>query len=578
MDPVRDLVGPGAPLGLTLVAGARGLDHQVFLSRVQRPGLALTGYTEYIRYGRVQIVGGSEIGYLRKLAPRRRSAILGQLCRCRISCFVVTKGLAPPAELLSAAEGAGIPVLTTPAESTPVIKQLSSFLDERLALRLHLHSVLMDVFGLGVLIVGESGIGKSECALDLIDRGHRLVADDVVEIKRIGDVLIGRSPDLTRYHMELRGLGVINIKDLYGVSSIRTSQRVELVVSLERWEAGREYDRLGLQAEKFLVLDQEVPLIRMPVAPGRNLAILVEVAARNQLLKERGYDAAQRFVERVDAMIAAGSRAARGGGGLAPVRPPRGAPRPIARRRRRREPGTRRARCRPPRAARPRDHRPLGLGEDARLPRPRGHGLVLRRQPAHGAHPAVRGADPTLPGAGPVGPGGGHPGARLRAPVPRGLPPAQGKGPRGEPALPGGRRSRAAPPFQRDPAPPPPGGEPARHRGHPGGAQEALRPIRKMADLILDTTDYTVHRLRDYIREHYDLRSSAAPLVVAVMSFGYKYGVPSEADLVFDVRFLPNPNFVPRLKRPHRETTMRSCATSGGRRRRSACSRGSSPS
>ena len=305
---VRDLVGPGAPLGLTLVAGARGLDHQVFLSRVQRPGLALTGYTDYIRYGRVQIVGGSEIGYLRKLTPPRRAAILGKLCRCRISCFVLTKGLAPPAELLSAAEGAGIPVLTTPAESTPVIKQLSSFLEERLALRRHLHSVLMDVFGLGVLIMGESGIGKSECALDLIDRGHRLVADDVVEIKRVADALEGSSPDLTRYHMELRGLGVINIKDLYGVSSIRMSKRVELVVNLERWEAGKEYDRLGLQDEKFMILGVEVPLLRMPVAPGRNTAILIAVAARNQLLKERGYDAAQRFAERVDAMIAAGEK------------------------------------------------------------------------------------------------------------------------------------------------------------------------------------------------------------------------------------------------------------------------------
>jgi HPr kinase/phosphorylase len=306
---VRDLVGQDAQgLDLTVVAGARGLDHQVFLPRVQRPGLALTGYTDYIRYGRVQIVGGSEIGYLRNLTPRRRAGILGKLCRCRISCFVLTKGLTPPPELLSAAEGAGIPVLTTPTESTPLIKQLSSFLEERLALRRHMHSVLMDVFGLGVLITGESGIGKSECALDLIDRGHRLVADDVVEIKRVGDALVGASPDLTRYHMELRGLGVINIKDLYGVSSIRMSKRVELVVNLERWEAGKEYDRLGLQDERFMILGVAVPLLRMPVAPGRNTAILIAVAARNQLLKERGWDAAQRFAERVDAMIAAGER------------------------------------------------------------------------------------------------------------------------------------------------------------------------------------------------------------------------------------------------------------------------------
>ena len=142
-----------------------------------------------------------------------------------------------------------------------------------------------------MLILGESGIGKSECALDLIDRGHRLVADDVVEIKRLGDLLVGASPDLTRYHMELRGLGVLNIKDLYGVSSIRLSKRVELVIQLERWEAGKEYDRLGLRDETFLILGVDVPLARMPVAPGRNIALLVEVAARNQLLREGGYDA-----------------------------------------------------------------------------------------------------------------------------------------------------------------------------------------------------------------------------------------------------------------------------------------------
>src|SRR5512147_2407276 len=301
---VSELLDEAAqPLKLDLAVGRSGLEHRVHLPRVQRPGLALTGYTDYIRYGRVQIVGSSELGYLRKLPPRRRSAILDKLCQCRITCFVVTKGFVPPPELLAAADARGIPVLTTPLESTTFIKLLSAFLEERLATRLHLHSVLLDVFGLGVLILGESGIGKSECALDLIDRGHRLVADDVVEIKRMGDTLVGVSPDLTRYHMELRGLGVLNIKDLYGVSSIRLAKRVELVVQLERWEAGKEYDRLGLKEETFLILGVEVPLARMPVAPGRNIALLVEVAARNQLLREGGYDAAQRFVERVDEMV-----------------------------------------------------------------------------------------------------------------------------------------------------------------------------------------------------------------------------------------------------------------------------------
>lgn len=306
--PVRELLSPSAEsLGLRLAAGAAGLERTIHVSRVQRPGLALTGYTDYLRYGRVQIVGGSEIGYLGRLPSRRRGAALRRLVRRDVSCFVVTKGLPPPAELLREAEARGVPVLTTARDSTPFVRQLASFLEERLAERLHLHAVLADVFGLGVLIVGESGIGKSECALDLVDRGHRLVADDVVEIKRLGGSLQGVSPELTRYHMELRGLGVLNVKDLYGVSSIRVSKRLELVVSLERWEGGREYDRLGLRDERFAILGVELPLVRMPVAPGRNLALLVEVAARNQLLKERGYDAARRFAERVDAVIGQGN-------------------------------------------------------------------------------------------------------------------------------------------------------------------------------------------------------------------------------------------------------------------------------
>jgi HPr kinase/phosphorylase len=312
---VRDLLAAvGGELSLRLVSGRRGLDRLILLPRVQRPGLALTGFTEYIRYGRVQILGGTEVSYLRTLPPARRRAVLRRLAACEVTCFVVTKGLAPPPELLAATERRGVPVLVTPLESTPFIKQLSAFLDERLALRMHLHSVLLDVFGLGVLIIGESGIGKSECALDLIDRGHRLVADDVVEIKRLADALVGSSPDLTRYHMELRGLGVINIKDLYGVSSIRLTKRVELVVSLERWEEGREYDRLGLRDERYPVLGVEAPLVRMPVAPGRNLALLVEVAARNQLLKARGYDAARMFAEQVDEMLATSAGEGRGRG------------------------------------------------------------------------------------------------------------------------------------------------------------------------------------------------------------------------------------------------------------------------
>jgi HPr kinase/phosphorylase len=184
------------------------------------------------------------------------------------------------------------------------IAKISAILDDALAVRQVIHGVLLDVLGLGVLIIGDSGIGKSECALDLVVRGHRLVADDTVEVRRRGEgVVIGTCPELTRHHMELRGLGVINIRDLFGVASTRSSKRVELVVQLERWDPTREYDRLGVDENTHEMFGVRIPLIRMPVAPGRNLAILVEVAARNQLLRSKGLNAARDLVSRLERQL-----------------------------------------------------------------------------------------------------------------------------------------------------------------------------------------------------------------------------------------------------------------------------------
>jgi HPr kinase/phosphorylase len=273
---------------------------------VQRPGLALAGHSGYVQYGRVQIIGGSEMSYLRKLSPARRARAVEHLVRRKLTCLVTTKGMRAPVELVRAAEARGTPLLATRMDSTTFIRQLARFLEERLAPSAARHAVLVDVFGLGVLIAGASGIGKSECALELVDRGHRLVADDVVEIKRLGSNLVGIAPELTRDHMELRGLGILDVKGLYGVSAIRHSKRVELVVNLERWAAGKQYDRLGLATETLTILGVAVPLVRMPVAPGRNIALLIEVASRSQLLKQRGYDAAQRLAARVDALVKRG--------------------------------------------------------------------------------------------------------------------------------------------------------------------------------------------------------------------------------------------------------------------------------
>src|SRR3954451_7213096 len=288
-------------LPLELLAGANGLDRVITSPHVQKTGLALAGFHEYLKPGRILIFGESEIRYLESLETAARVSSLRLALTLDFPCVLITGGFAPPPELPAEAERARVPLLKTPVVTPTAIAKLSSILEDSLAERTMMHAVLMDVLGLGVLIAGESGIGKSECALDLIVRGHRLVADDTVEVRRRQEaVLIGACPELTRYHMELRGLGVINVKELFGIASTRSSKRVELVVQLERWEPGREYERLGLDDDFHEILGLKVPLIRMPVAPGRSVAILVEVAARNQLLRARGHHAARALAERLD--------------------------------------------------------------------------------------------------------------------------------------------------------------------------------------------------------------------------------------------------------------------------------------
>ncbi len=288
-------------LPLDLLAGADGLGRLITSPYIQKTGLALAGFHEYLRPGRVLIFGESEIRYLESLEPAVRATSLRLALTLDFPCVLITGGFTPPLEVVLESERAKLPLLKTPIATPVAIAKLTSFLEDTLAERTVMHAVLMDILGLGVLIVGESGIGKSECALDLIVRGHRLVADDTVDIRRRAEsMLIGTCPDLTRHHMELRGLGLINVKDLFGIASTRSSKRVELVVQLERWDPGREYERLGLDDHFFEVLGVRVPLIRMPVAPARSLAILVEVAARNQLLRARGHHAARAFADRLD--------------------------------------------------------------------------------------------------------------------------------------------------------------------------------------------------------------------------------------------------------------------------------------
>jgi HPr kinase/phosphorylase len=291
-------------LPLELLAGADGLHRVITSPHVQKTGLALAGFHEYLKPGRVLIFGESEIRYLENLDSAARLDALRLALTLDFPCVLITGGFAPPPHVAEQAELARLPLLKTPVPTPTAIAKLSSLLEDSLAERTILHAVLLDVLGLGVLITGESGIGKSECALDLIVRGHRLVADDTVEIRRRQEtILIGTCPELTRHHMELRGLGVINVKELFGIASTRSSKRVELVVQLERWDPAREYERLGLDDVFQEVLGLRIPLIRMPVAPGRNIAILVEVAARNQLLRARGHHAARALALRVEESI-----------------------------------------------------------------------------------------------------------------------------------------------------------------------------------------------------------------------------------------------------------------------------------
>ena len=297
---LRDL-SDSRVLPLELVAGATGLDRRIITSQPQKTGLALSGFDSFLHPGRVLILGESEVRYLETLSAGQRMETLGRVFTHDLPCVLVTGGFTPAPELAAAAEAANVPLLSTPAPTPEAMGRLATVLDGHLGARGIVHGVLMDILGLGVLVVGESGIGKSECALDLVVRGHRLVADDAVELRcRAQSFVIGSCPELTRHHMEIRGLGLINVQDLFGVASTRTSKRVELVVQLERWEAGREYDRLGIDDAFYETLGVRIPMVKMPVASGRNVAILVEVAARNQLLRNRGHHAARRLVERLN--------------------------------------------------------------------------------------------------------------------------------------------------------------------------------------------------------------------------------------------------------------------------------------
>ena len=259
-------------LGVSLLAGGQGVTHRFSSARIQKPGLALAGYTEHLHPDRLQVLGNTEISYLQQIDNRVAAENLAALCSFPISCFIVTKGLRPPRLLIDLAERNVIPVLATPHQSSTFISLISKFLEERLLPTTHLHGGLVDVLGVGVLLSGKSGIGKSECALDLVMRGHRLVADDMVYIKKkMPAVLIGQAEESLQYLMEIRGLGIINIKDLYGVSSIRDKKIFDILLELVEWDEANEYDRLGVDDRTTTILGLEIRHFSILFRPGPNL-------------------------------------------------------------------------------------------------------------------------------------------------------------------------------------------------------------------------------------------------------------------------------------------------------------------
>lgn len=280
-------------------------DVKISIPDINRPALQLTGYYEHFASERVQIIGYVEFTYLQHLDEEKRVKAFEQFVSRDIPCVIFTTQMVPGNELLQLCRKYKVPVLGTDKRTSAFMAEIIRWLNVQLAPAISIHGVLVDVFGEGVLIMGESGIGKSEAALELIKRGHRLVSDDVVEISRVSDItLVGSAPDITRHFIELRGIGIIDVKTLFGVESVKNTQSIDLVIKLEEWDRDKEYDRLGLEEEYIELLGNQVVCHSLPIRPGRNLAIIVETAAVNHRQKKMGYNAAQEFYKRVQANLA----------------------------------------------------------------------------------------------------------------------------------------------------------------------------------------------------------------------------------------------------------------------------------
>jgi HPr kinase/phosphorylase len=272
--------------------------HELTTPDIHRPGLVLAGFLDNFPGPRLQILGRTEFIFLESLPPEKRREALRNLCRFPIPCIILTRSLTPPPELLEEAGRSGIAVLQSEMETTAFIHTVQSILEEHFAPATTVHGTLVDVYGVGLLFTGRSGIGKSECALDLVERGHRLVADDIVFVKKRHDtVLIGKGNELARHCMEIRGIGIIDVQAIFGIRAIRAQKRIEVEVRLKEWEKTREYERLGLTEQHTTILGVQIPLVLVPIFPGKNITVIAETIALNYLVKAYGYNPAEHFSE-----------------------------------------------------------------------------------------------------------------------------------------------------------------------------------------------------------------------------------------------------------------------------------------
>lgn len=291
-------------LQLMLVAGRDGIDKEIAAGDINRPGLGLAGFFDFFAYDRIQIFGLGETAFMRKLSIERKKEVFTKFFSYDVVCCIFTHNEYPDEMFIEYANSYRVPTFVTTHRTTRFMSLLTHVIEEFFSPVEIVHGTLVDVFGVGVLLLGKSGVGKSECALEMVERGHRLVADDIVEIKKIDEsLLMGSGSEILRHHMEIRGIGIINVKDIYGIRSVRNRKRIELVVLLEEWDSTKEYDRLGIDEKKYAILDIDIPFIIVPVRPGRNIPIIIETAALNQRLKKMGIFSARELDSRIQNWI-----------------------------------------------------------------------------------------------------------------------------------------------------------------------------------------------------------------------------------------------------------------------------------